>query len=117
MSLFAGLKEKITDYAGVYIKLLKLGFIEKTAGLLSYFMFVMICLFIIICIIMFTGFGLTEVFISLGLTRVASFFITTGIYLVSLILIIMLRKKIIRFFTNEMIVVMTENDDKKDDED
>ncbi len=115
MSILTTLKEKIKDYADVYIKLLKLNFIEHTSKIMSYLMFGMICLFIVFGIVLFIGFGLSEAFVAMGLSRVASFFITVGIYILLLVLVMALRKNITGFFASGVITALTEGDDDDDD--
>jgi hypothetical protein len=111
MSIIGRLKEKIAQYVDVYIRLIKINFIGRTANLLSYLMFAMISLFIAFCIILFLGFGLVEVFVALGLSKLASFFITIGIYLLLLAVVIASRKKITRFFASGIISVLTDDDE------
>ena len=117
MGIFTSIKEKITGYLDVHIKLMRLSFIERTSGLLSYLMFGMIVLFIFFCIILFLGFGLTELFTSLGLSRMASIFVTIGVYILLLTLVLGLRKNITRFFSNGLITVLTDGDDDEDKND
>ena len=118
MSIFSQLKDKITRYIDVNIKLVKINFIERTSGVLSYVIFAMILLFIVFCIMLLLGFGLTEEFVEMGLSRAVSFFITIGIYLLLFIIVIALRKNITRFFAGKIINVMTEsdNEDKTEEE-
>ena len=117
MSILSGLKEKVTQYVDVYVKLFKINFISRTANLLSYFIFLLICLFIVLCILLFIGFGLAELFILLGLTKMAAFFLVIAIYVLFLIIIFSLRNNITRFFATGIIRVMTEGDeDEKEKE-
>ena len=81
MGILAQLKEKIAGYANVYLKLIKLNFIGRTANIFSYFLFALICMFIFFCIILFIGFGLTEVFMDAGLSKMGSFFLVVCVYL------------------------------------
>jgi len=113
MSIFGDLKQKITRYADVYIKLLKINFIGRSANVFSYFLFALICLFFFFCIILFIGFGLSEVFVEAGLSKMVSFFIVVGIYFLLLFVVMALRKKIIRFFASGFIRVLTEGDDEE----
>ncbi len=108
MSVFSDLKNKITGYIDVYVKLAKISFIEGTANVVSYFIFAMIGLFLIFCVILFLGFGLTEAFVSMGLSHVASYFITLGVYILIIFVVFALRKPIMRFFAGEVIKVITE---------
>ena len=114
MNIVGQLKEKVTQYVDVYVKLAKISFIGKTANLLSHFMFSLIALFIFLCIILFLGFGLTELFVVAGLSKAVSFFITIGIYVLLLVLVVLLRRPIARFFASIFIKVLTEGDDDKE---
>ena len=115
MSILTQLKEKVTQYLNVYIKLLKVNFIGRTANVFSYFFFALICLFIFFCIILYVGFGLTELFADAGLSKTASFFIVIGIYVLFLVIVVALRKPVIRFFANGFIRVLTEGDDEEEE--
>jgi len=110
MSIFSSVKEKITQHLDVYIKLIKLDFIGRTAKLLSYFMFAMICLLLVLCVLLFLGFGMSETFIAMGMSKLASFFATLGVYVVMLLVVIGLRKNITRFFAGGFIQALTEED-------
>jgi hypothetical protein len=112
MNIIGKLKEQITAYIDVYIRLFKLNLIGHISKLMSYMMFALICFFIFFCIILYMGFGLTEVFIEAGLSKMASFFIITGIYVAFLALIMAFRKNITRFFAGGIIDVMTEGDEE-----
>lgn len=114
MSIFSQLKDKVTQYVDVYVKLFKLNFIGRTANLLSYFMFSMIALFIVFCMLLFTGLGLVEVFVLAGMSKMASFFLTIGIYFLLLLIVVGLRKPITRFFASSIIKVMTDGDEDDD---
>ncbi len=116
MGILGGLKDKIVRYLDVYIRLIKINFIGRTAGLLSYLMFGMICLFIFFCIILFLGLGLVEMFNAMGLSKLASFFITIGIYVLMLIIVIASRKRITNFFSSGIINVLTEDDEPENKE-
>ena len=112
MSIFSSLKEKVTQHVEVYVKLFKLNFIGRTANLLSYFMFAMICLMLVLCMFIILGLGMTELFIAGGLSKLASFFVTLGVYAVLLLIIVALRTKITRFFATGFIRALTEGDDE-----
>ena len=118
MGLLSALKEKITQYVDVYVKLFKINFIGHTASLLSYFMFAMIGLFMVFCILLLAGLGITEAFVAAGLAKALAFLITIGIYLLLLFILFACRKMITRFFAGIIIGIMTESDeeDKEDDE-
>jgi hypothetical protein len=114
MNILSRLKEKVTEYIDVYVKLIRINFIGRTAGLISYFMFAMICMLIVFCIIIFSGFGLVEVFMAIGVSKLWSFFLTVGIYLLLLLLVFASRRKLTRFFASSIIKVLTEDDEDND---
>ncbi len=116
MGIFNGIKEKVISYVEVNINLFKIKLIGRTSNLLSYFMFALIVLIFLCCIILFFGFGLTEVFYDAGMTRTGAFFLTTGIYIAMLTVVIILRTNITRFFNNAFIGILTENDEDDEDE-
>ena len=116
MGMINQLKEKVTRYVDVHVKLFKLNFIGRTANIMSYFMFALISLFIVFCIILFLGLGLTEAFMLAGLTKMVSFFLTIGVYFVLLLVVVMLRKNITRFFASTFIKVLTDGDDDEPEE-
>lgn len=116
MGLINQLREKITRYLDVHIKLFRINFIERTSNLMSYFMFALISLFIVFCIILFLGLGLTEAFMIAGLSKMVSFFLTIAVYILLLLLVVMLRKNITRAFSSIFIRVLTEGDEDDSDE-
>lgn len=117
MSIISSLKNKITEYAEAYIKLIKLNIIGKTANLMSYFMFAIICTFMLFGIIILLGFGITELFCSLGLSKLASIFITIGINVILLATLIGFQKKITRFFAGAFIKALTDDEESETNKD
>ncbi len=113
MGIFTQLKEKVAQYVNVYVKLFKINFIGRTSNIFSYFLFALICLFIFFCIILFIGFGLTEVFVEAGLSKMLSFFLVVVIYVLMLIMVVALRKRVTRIFAAEFIKILTEDDEKE----
>lgn len=116
MSLLDSLKEKITHYFDVYIRLAKLNFIERTSSVMGFLVFALINMFLFFCIMLFLGLGLVEVSIVLIDSKLASFFIVIGVYLLIMLVIFMQRRKIIRFFASSFIKVLTEHDEDEEDE-
>jgi hypothetical protein len=118
MSILGPLKEKVTQYVSVYVRLFKIDFIGRTANVMSYFIFTLIAMFIVFCILLFTGLGLVEVFITaFGASKAASFFLTIGTYFLLLLLVVGLRRPITRFFSSAVIKVMTKGDEDEDEND
>ena len=111
------IKQKIVRYIEVNLNLFKIELISKSSRLLAYFMFAFVGLFVLFCIILFFGFGLTEVFFDAGMSRVGSLFLTTGIYSFVLLIIVLLRRQIARLFQSVFIDILTEDNAEADDED
>lgn len=108
-------KDKITQYLELRTKLIKLGVIDKASGLLSYFIFTIICLFFLLAILIFTGMGLGEFFAALLNSYTAGYFITAGIYILLFLLFIAMRKRIIGAFSGLFIRVLTEGEEKEEE--
>jgi len=115
MNILATIKEKILEYLDVHIKLLKLNFIGQTSKVVSYFLFAFICLFIVFAIVLFLGFGLTEIFMALGLSKLVSFFVTIAAYILILAIVVGCRKGITNFFASGIIAAMSGEEKQKDD--
>ena len=110
MSILSPIIDKVKRFIDVHISLLKVNVIGRTSVLLSYLMFGMITLFVLLCIILFFGFGITEIFVSAGFSKLAAYFATMGVYVLLLAGVFAARKPITRYFANNFIKVMTEDD-------
>jgi hypothetical protein len=110
MGIFSNIKDKISRYIEIRIDLMKVSVIGRTASVVSYVLFALICLLILFCIVLFIGLGLTNAFIDMGISAVGSFFMTTGIYILLLVFIILLRRPISRFFADSLVEVITADD-------
>ncbi len=115
MSIFSSVIDKARRAIEVHINLLKVNVIGRTADVVSYLMFGMITLFILFCIILFFGFGLSEVFAAMGLTKLASYFLTMLVYIILLLVIFAGRKQITKFFSGSLINIMTSDEDEPQD--
>lgn len=116
MSIISSTRDKITRYIETNLSLIKLGVVSRTSVLLSYLMLSLIILFVFFCIILFVGFGITQLFISAGVSYVLAYFLTTCVYLLLLAVVVLLRKNIAGAFTNIFVQVLTEPDNDDDDE-
>ena len=115
MSIFGSLKDKLTQYIDVYVKLFKLNFMGSTAKLLSYFMFSLICMFLVFIMVLLMGLGIVELFMMLGMAKAWAFFATLGVYLLILIVIMALRRNITTFFAGAFLKVLTDDKDESND--
>ncbi len=117
MSFIDKWKDKIAHYVDVRLDLLKLGFIERTSNILSYLIFVFIGLFLAVSILIFLGIGIGEYFSELLDSRAGGFFITTGFYILLLLILVMARVPVLKMFAGIFIRIMTASDEDDDDED
>ena len=108
-------KDKITHNLDLRIDLLKLDFIERTSGILSYFIFTIICLLLALCILLFLGMGLGEYFSKVTDSNALGYIITAGIYILLFFILALARKPIVRLFLGIFINIMTD-DENLDDE-
>jgi len=115
MSIFASLKDKLTQYIDVYVKLFKLNFMGSTAKLLSYVMFALICMFLVFITMLLMGLGIIEGFVELGLSRVGASFATMGVYILILGIVFALRNNITGFFAGTFLKILTEDNEEDDD--
>ncbi len=111
MGIFSSITDKVRRFIDVNINLLKVNLIGRSSVLLSYLMFGMITLFVLFCIILFFGFGMTEVFVGLGLSRLGAYFATMGFYVLLMGGVFAARKPITRYFADNFIKVMTDDGD------
>lgn len=114
MNVFGSVKDKLIQYVEVYVKLFKLNFMGSTAKLLSYFMFALICMFLVFIVVLLMGLGIVETFILLGMAKAWAFFATLGIYLLILTIVIMLRENITGFFAGTFLKLLTEEGNDED---
>ena len=114
MNIFGQLKEKLSQFIEVQLKLLKLGIISNVSNVFSYLIFIFVCLFLFFCTFIFASFGIIEWLTETGLSKTISYFIVTGGYLLLLALILVLRKSFTRFFANGFVKHLTadEGDDR-----
>lgn len=102
-------KDKITQNVSLRLELMKLNFIQRASGILSYFIFMIICLLLALCILLFLGMGMGEFFSSLTGSRGLGYILTATFYIVLFIVLLLARKNIIRRFVNVFIGVMTQD--------
>jgi hypothetical protein len=108
--MFGQIKDIIRRYLELQLKLLKLSFIGATANVVGYLLFTIIGILLMFGIVLFVGFGLTEEFVELGLSRPASYFLVVGIYLLLLAIIVMSRKTLVSIFAGKVIKVLTDDE-------
>jgi len=116
MNIINEWKNKIAQYLNVQIKLIKLGFIERTSYLMGYFIFTIISLFFLLCMLLFLGLGLAEWFAAMVNSRIGGFFMAIGAYFLLFLIFFGFRKMVIRFFASAFINVLTEHDDDDNEE-
>jgi len=109
-------KNKIVQYVNVHIKLIKIDFIERSSYIMGYFIFTIISLLFLLCILLFLGLGLAEWFSALVNSRTGGFFMVIGVYFLVFLILLGLRKPLMRFFASTFIHVLTEHDEEDEKE-
>lgn len=114
MSLFTAWKDKIEEYAGLRIALLKLTLIERSAKLIGAMMLGFISLGLGLSFLAFVGYGLMQYFVVLFNSKMGGAFATAGIFLLIIIVVMLLRKTIINSIASLFINILTNNADDDD---
>ncbi len=109
-------KDKITDQIDTRIQIIKLDFVGRTSQVLSYLIFTIICLFLLLPVLLFLGMALGEYFSELLDSRGGGYLLTSLVFILLICLLIAIRKRFILAFTNLFIGVMTDNDGDDDDD-
>ena len=109
-------KDTIAHYVDVRIQLAKLTVIERTSNVLSYLIFVFICLFLAVTILIFLGISLGELFTTMTDSRALGYLLTTGVYILLVVLLFLLRKPIVEAFAGVFVRMLTSSDDDDEEE-
>ncbi len=121
--MFGKLKDKISNYLQLRVELVRLELIERLVNVMGYVLFVMIVIFLVLTMVLFTGLGLAEWLSDVMKSRYGGYFATGGIVLLATIIVVLNSNKIIRFFANKFVALLTaskklpqdEGDDDEDD--
>lgn len=113
--IFIKWKKKIAQYVETRIRLVQLGFVEKTANVLSYFIFTIILSFIVFGALLFLGLGLAEWFTALVDSRIGGFFLAGGVYILLVFMLLAARKPVMRMLADVFVRQLTQSDDDDDD--
>ncbi len=105
-------KDKITGYIDMRLQLIKLDIAGRVSNVLSYTIFIILCIVFLLPFLLFSGMGLAELISDLVQSRAGGFAITSGIYLLIMLLLLVFRKRIINAFAGMFIGVMTDGDDE-----
>lgn len=116
MNFITEWKDKIAHYIDVRLQLAKLTVVEKTSGVLSFLVFIFISLFISLAVLVFAGMALGEMFSDLTGSRPLGYLITTGIYILLLLLLFALRKSIVNSFSGVFIRMLTHEEDEEEEQ-
>ncbi len=108
--------DKIAHYIEMRFRLIKLDLIQSVSGILSYFLFSFIVLFVVLALLIFLGMGMSEYFAEVLDSRAGGYFMTTGIYLLLLLLLVACRKAIANKLGGIFVGILTKSDDDDDDE-
>lgn len=103
--------DEIAQYVDVRLRLMKLSLIERISGVLSYFIFAFVALFVFVAVLIFLGMGLSEVFAELTGSQIAGYFITAGLYAFLMVALMLSRKGMISSMSGVFIRILTESED------
>ncbi len=117
LHMFGKLKDKIVQLVEDRVELLKLSVIESASRGMSYFIFIIICIFITSTILLLLGVALGEHFADVTDSRALGFLIAAGIYLALFLFMLLFRKTIFKGFADIFIRTLTEEDDDDDKDD
>jgi hypothetical protein len=106
--------DKIAHYLQMRFRLIRLDLVRSLSGILSYFLFSLVILFIALALLIFLGMGMSEFFADMLDSRAGGYFITTAIYLFVLIILFAFRKFFMRKFSGVFIDILTDDPDKYD---
>lgn len=101
-------KDKLLGYVATQVRIAQLSFIERVSGLMSYFIFAIILIFIVFGIFLFMGFGIAEVFTAMVNSRIGGFFLAAACYVLLAGILIALRKKILKKLSDVFVNILTE---------
>lgn len=107
--------EKLLQYFEVKLNSAKLSLIERVAIIMGFCMFMMMCMFITLIILIQSGMGLGTLMAAWVGSEAGGYFLTAGIYLLLLIVAFLLKKKILRFFVNVFVGLLTDGQDENDE--
>lgn len=114
-NMFGKLKDKIVHLVEDRVELVKLSVIESASRGMSYFIFILTCIFITSTILLLLGISLGECFANVTDSRPLGYLIAAGIYLALFLFMLLFRKALAKGFTDMFIRVLTDEDDDEDD--
>lgn len=109
---FGQIKDKIAHEIETRIDIVKLGIIEQVSKTLSYFIFILFCIFLLGAILIIAGLGIGEYFAGVTGSYICGYFIAAGIYALLLGILIIFRKHLSKLFTDLFIKQLTDKDDE-----
>jgi len=110
-------KDKLLGYVVTQVRIAQLSFIERVSGLMSYFIFAIILIFIVFGIFLFLGFGMAELFTAMVNSRIGGFFLAAACYVLLAGVLIAVRKKILKKLSGVFVNILTEKQGDDEDED
>lgn len=105
-------KDKIVDEVQTRVELFKLGVVERIARVLSYFIFILICIFLLAAVFIILGLSMGEYFAGLTDSYALGYVIAAGIYLVLFFILYLLRNTLSKAFADLFVRLMTDDDDE-----
>lgn len=115
MNFFSKFTDKIAQYAKAQMDLIKLNFVQRVSGILSFLIFTVICLLFTLCIFIFMGIGLGEYFSALTDSKVGGYLLSSACFLLLFVILIIARKRVVNIFADIFIRILTDQDNDEDE--
>jgi len=104
------MKDRITRYLEVRLRLLQLDIIAFTSRVLGYFIFVLLLLFMVFLLLLLMGMGAAEGFSAWTGSRTAGYFLAVALYLLLGMVVVLLRRPILKRLSDMFIRAFTSDD-------
>lgn len=115
LAIFEKWKDRITKLVETKIRLMQLDIIERIAKVMSYFIMLLVFIFIGFGALLFSGFSCAEWLSSLLDNRALGNLATAAAFVLLLMLLYVLRKRIMTSMSNKFISALTEDEPASND--
>lgn len=115
LAIFEKWKDRITKLVNTKIRLMQLDLIERISKLMSYFILLLVFIFLGFGALLFTGFSCAEWFSSLLDNRALGNLATAALFVVLLLSLYGLRKRIMSSMSNTFISALSQDEPEETD--
>jgi hypothetical protein len=115
LAIFEKWKDRITKLVATKIRLMQLDIIERIAKLMSYFIMLLVFIFIGFGALLFTGFSCAEWFSSLLDNRALGNLATAAVFVLLILILYVQRKRIMIGMSNKFISALSQDEPEAKD--